>query len=164
MWSIRRMARMNISILGISELKFRGIDEFNSDAHCTYFCRQESLRRNGVALIVNKRVWNAVLGCKLKNNRTNLVHFQSKPFHFTVIQVYAPITDAREAEVEWFYEEQQDLLKLTLYMDITRWSTLKSDWLYSLQPEMEKLYTVSKNMTGSWLWLISWTPYCQIQT
>ena len=176
--------------------------------------------------MVNKRVWNAVLGCNLKNNRMISVHFQGKPFNITVIQVYAPITNAEEADVERFYEDLHDLLELTpkkdvlfykglecksrksrntwsnrqiwpwnmewsraktnrvlprkctghnkhplpttqektLYMDITRWSTPKSDWLYSLQPKIEKLYTVNKNKTRSWLWLRSWTPYCQIQT
>ena len=176
--------------------------------------------------MVNKRVRNAVLGCNLKNDRMISVHFQGKPFNITVIQVYAPTSNAEEAEVEWFYEDLQDLLQLTpkrcpfhyrglecksrksrntwsnrqiwfwntgwsraktnrvlprkctghskhplpttqektLHMDINRWSTPKSDWLYSLQPKMEKLYTVSKNKTRSWLWLRSWTPYCQIQT
>ena len=155
----------------------------------------------------------------------SLVRFQGKPFNITVIQVYAPTSNAEEAEVERFYEDLQDLLELTpkrcpfhyrgrecksrksrntwgnrqiwpwntewsrvkanrvlprertghsehlpttqektLHMDITRWPTPKSDWLYFLQPEMEKLYTVSKNKTRSWLWLISWTPCCQIQT
>ena len=154
------------------------------------------------------------------------VRFQGKPFNITVIQVYAPTSNAEEAKVEWFYRDLQDLLELTpktdvlfiigdwnakvgsqetpgvtgtfglgirneagqrliefcqenalviantlfqqhkrrLHMDITRWSTPKSDWLYSLQPKMEKLYTVSKNKTRSWLWLRPWTPYCQIQT
>ena len=184
--------------------------------------------------MVNKRVWNAVLGCSLKNDRMITVHFQGKPFNITVIQVYAPTSNAEEAEVERFYEDLQDLLELTpkkdpfhyrglkcksrktrntwsrktrntwsnrqiwpwnmkwsraktnrvfprkrtghskhplpttqgktLHMDITRWSTPKLDWLYSLQPKMEKLYTGSKNKTGSFLWLRSWTPYCQIQT
>ena len=177
--------------------------------------------------MVDKRVWNAVLGCSLKNNRMISVHLQGQPFNITVIQGYAPTSNAEEAEVEWFYEDPRDLLELvpqkrcpfhyrglecksrksrntwsnrqiwpwnaewsrtkanrvlprectghskhplpttqekTLHMDITRWSTLKSDWLYSLQPKMEMLYTVSKNKTGSWLWLRSWTPYCQIQT
>ena len=179
-----------------------------------HYCGQESLRRNGVAIIVNRRVWNAVLGCNLKNDRMISVYFQGKPFYSTVIQVYAPNTNAKEAEVEQFYEDLQDLLELTpkkrcpfyyrglecksrksrdtwsnrqmwswstkwsrakanrvlptehpghskhppttqektLYMDITRWSILKSDWLCSLQPKMEKLYTVSKNKTRSWLW------------
>ena len=171
------------------------------------------------------RVWNAVLECSLKNARMNSVRFQGKQFSITVIQVYAPTGYAEEAEVEWFYEELQDLLELTwkqdvlfirgdwnakvgsqeipgvtgkfglgvqneagqrlivspreytghsnplpttqektLHMGITRWSILKSDWQYSLQPKMEKLYTVSKNKTRCWLWLRSWTPYCQIQT
>ena len=180
--------------------------------------------------MVNKRVWNAVLGCNLKNDRMISVCFQGKPFNITVIQVYVPTSNAEEAEVEWFYEDLQDLLELTpkkrcpfhyipvhglecksrksrntwsnrqiwpwtmewsrakinrvlprkctghskhplpttqentLHMSITRWSTPKSDWLYSLQPKMEKLYTVSKNKTRSSLWLRPWTPYCQIQT
>ena len=200
--------------------------EFNSDDHYIYYCGQESLRRNGVALIVNKRVWNAVLGCNLKNDRMISVHFRGEPFNIMVIQAYDQTSNAEEAEVEWFYEDLQDLLELTpkkmsfhyrglecksrksrntwsnrqiwpwsrvwsrakanrvlprectghsqhplpttqektLHMDITRWSTPKSDWLYSLKPKMEKLYTVSENKTRSWLWLWSWTPYCQIQT
>ena len=161
-----------------------------------------------------------------KTTEWSLVCFQGKPFNITVIQVYAPTSNAEEVEVERFYEDLQDLLELTpsnmsfyyrglecksrksrntwsnrqtwpwstewsrakanrvlprectghrkhplpiaqeraLYKDITRWSTPKSDWLYFLQLKMEKLYTVSKNKTGRWLWLISWTPYCQIQT
>ena len=87
--------------------------EFNSDDHNIYYCGQESLRRNGVALIVNKRVWNAVLGCNLTNDRMISVHFQGKPFNITVIQVYAPTINAEEAEIEWFYEDLQDLLELT---------------------------------------------------
>ena len=176
--------------------------------------------------MINKRVWNAVLGWNLKNNRMISVRFQGKPFNITVIQAYAPTSNAEEAEVEWFYEDLQDLWELTpkkrcpfhyrglecksrksrntwsnrkicpwnmewsrakanrvlprehnghskhplpttqektLHMDITKWSTPKSDWLYSLQPKMKKLYTVSKNKTRSWLWLRPWTPYCQIQ-
>ena len=177
--------------------------------------------------MVKKKDWNVVLECNLKNNRIISVRFQGKPFNITVIQVYAPTSNAEEAEVEWFYEDLQDLLELTpkkrhpfhyrglecksrksrntwsnrqiwpwntewsrvktnrvlprkctghnkhplpitqektLHMDITKWSTPKSDWLYYFQPKMEKIYTVSKNKTGSWLWLRSWTPYCQIQT
>ena len=177
--------------------------------------------------MVNERVWNAVLGCNLKNDRMIFVCFQGKPFNITVIQVYASTSNTQEAEVEQFYEDLQDLLELTskkdvlfirgdwnaksrksrntwsnrqiwpwstqwsrakanrvssrehtghskhplpttqektLHMDITRWSTLKSDWLYSLQTKMEKLYTVNKNKTRSWLWLRSWTLYYQIQT
>ena len=196
----------------------------NPDDYYIYYCRQESLRRNGVALIVNKRVWNVVLGCNLKNDRMILVHFQGKSFNITVIQAYPPTTDTKEAEVDQFCEDLQDLLQLitnkrchfhhrglecksrksrdiwnnrqvwpwstkwrtvkanrilsgehighskhsfpttqemTLHVDITRWSILKSDWLYSLQPKKEKFYTVSRNKTWSWLWLRSWAPYCK---
>ena len=87
--------------------------EFNSDDHYIYYCRQESLRRNGVAIMVNKRVQNAVLGCNLKNDRMISVRFQGKPFNITVIQVYAPISNAEDAGDEWFYEDLQDLLELT---------------------------------------------------
>ena len=178
--------------------------------------------------MVNKRVWNAVFGCNLKNDRMISIHFQGKPFNITVIQVYAPTSNAEEAErwmvlwrptrpsrinthkkrcpfhykglecksrksrntwsnrqiwpwgTEWRRAKANGVLlrectshskhplpttqEMTLHMDITRWSTPKSDWLYSLQPKMKKLYTVSKNKTRSWLWLRSWTPYCQIQT
>ena len=81
------------------------MSEFNSDDHYIYYCEQESLRRNGVALIVNKRVWNAVLGFSLKNDRLMSVHFQGKTFNITVIQVCAPTSNAKEAELEWFYED-----------------------------------------------------------
>src|SRR5574337_1824308 len=207
----QEMARVNVDILGISELKWTGKGEFNSDDHYIYYCRRKSLRRNGVAIMVNKRVGNAVLGCNLKNDRMISVCFQGKPFNITVIQVYVPTRNAEEAEVERFYEGLQDLLELTykkdvlfiigdwnakvasqetpgipgkfglgvqneagqrliefcqqnalviantlfqqhkrrLHMDITRWSTPKSNLLYSLQPKMEKLCTVSKNKTRS---------------
>ena len=200
--------------------------EFNSDDHYIYYCGQESLRRNGVAIMVNKRVQNAVLGCNLKNDRMISVHFQGKPSNITVIQVYAqPVTlkklklnvlwrpmrpsrtniqkrcpfhyrrlecKSRKSRdtwsnrkiwpwsTKWSRAKAKRILprectgnskhplpttqEKTLHIDITRWSILKSVWLYSLQPKMEKLYTVSKNKTGSWLWLRSWTPYCQIQT
>ena len=108
----QEMARVNIDILWFSVLKWMGMGEFNSDDHYIYYCGQESLR-NGVALIVNKRVWNAVLECNLKNNRMISICFQGKPFNITVIQVYAPTTDDKEAEVDGFYEDLQDLLKLT---------------------------------------------------
>ena len=108
----QEMARVNVDILGISELKWTGMDEFNSDDHYINYCGQESLKRNGVAIIVKKRVLNAVLGCKLKNDRIISVCFQSKPFNIMVIQVYAPTSNAEEAEVEWFYEDLQDLLEL----------------------------------------------------
>ena len=107
------MTRVNIDILGISELKWTRMGEFNSDNHYIYYCRQESLRRNGVAIMVNKRVQNAVLGCDLKNDRMISVCFQDKPFNITVIQVYAPTSNAEEAEGEWFYEDLQDLIELT---------------------------------------------------
>ena len=104
---------MNVDILGISELKWTGMGKFNSDDHYIFYCVQESLRRNGVAIIVNKRVQNAVLGCNLKNDRMISVHFQGKPFNITVIQVYNPTSNAEEAELEWFYEDLQELLELT---------------------------------------------------
>ena len=107
----KEMTGVNIDILGISELRWTGMSEFNLDDHYIYYCGQESLRRNGVAIIVNKRVWNAVLGCNLKNDRMISVCFQGKPFNMTVIQVYAPINNAEEAEAEWFYEDLQDLLE-----------------------------------------------------
>ena len=109
----QEMARVNVYIPGISELKWTGMGEFNSDDHYIYYCGQESLRRNGVAIMVNKRVRNAVLGCNLKNDRMISVHFQGIPFNITVIQVYAPTSKTEEAEVEWFYEDLQDLLELT---------------------------------------------------
>ena len=200
--------------------------EFNSDDHYTYYCGQESLRRHGVAIMNNKRVRNAVLGCNLKNDRMISVHCQGKLFNITVIQAYAqPVmlkswswmvlwrptrpfrTNTQKRcpfhyrglewksrksrntwgnrqiwpwNTEWSRAKANRILprkctghskhplpttqEKTLHMDITRWSTLKSDWLYSLQPKMEKVYTVNKNKTGSWLWLRSWTPYSQIQT
>ena len=195
----QEMARVNVDILGITKLKWTGMGEFNTDDHYIYYCAQESLRRN--AIIVNKRVWNAVLGCNLKNDRMISVRFQGKPFNIMVIQAYARTSNAEEAEVESFYEDLQDLSELTpkrcpfhyrglecksrklrntwsnrqiwpwsiewslakanrvlprehtghsrhplpttqektLHMDIIRSSTPKSDWLYSLQPKMEKL-------------------------
>ena len=102
---VKQMTRVNIDILGISELRWTGMGEFNSDYHYIYYCGQESLRRNGVAIIVNKRVQNAVLGCSLKNDRMISVHFQGKPFNIIVIQVHAPTSNIEEAEVEQFYED-----------------------------------------------------------
>ena len=104
------MARVNVDILGISELKWTGLGEFNSDDHYIYYCGQESLRKNGVAIILNKRVRNAVLGCNLKNDRMISVHFQGKPFSITVIHVYVPTSNAEEAEAEPFSAELQYLL------------------------------------------------------
>ena len=114
----QEMARVNIDILGISELKWNGMGEFNSDDHYIYYCGQESLRRNGVALILNKRVQNSVLGRNLKNNRMISICFQGKPFSITVTQVYAPSSNAEAAEVERFYEDLQDLLELISKKDV----------------------------------------------
>ena len=112
------MPRVNIDILGINELKWGEVGEFNSDDRYIYYCGQESLRRNGVAIIVNKRVQNAVLGCNLKNDKMLSVHFQCKPYNITVIKVYDPTTNAKEAEIEQFYEDLQDLLELSHKKDI----------------------------------------------
>ena len=112
------MARVNIDILEISELKWTGMGEFNSDDLYIYCCGQESLRRNGVAIRVNRRVQNAVLGCNLKNDRMISVRFQGKPFNIIVIQVYALTSNAEEVEVEWFYKDLQDLLELTPKKDV----------------------------------------------
>ena len=105
------MARGNVNILGISELTWTGMGEFNSDDHYIYYCGQESHRRNGVDIKVNKRVRNAVLGCNLKNDRMISVRFQGKPFNITVIQAHAPTSNTEEAEVEQFYEDLQDVLE-----------------------------------------------------
>ena len=99
----QEMAKVNTNIFRISELKWMGMGEFNSDDHYIYYHGQESLRRNVVALILNKNVWNAVFGCNLKNNRMISVHFQGKQFSTTIIKVYAKTTDVKEAEVEWIY-------------------------------------------------------------
>ena len=107
---------MNVHILGIGELRWTGMGEFHSDDHYIYYCGQESLRRNGVAIMVNKRVRNAVRGCNLKNDRMISVRFQGKSFNITVIQVYAPTRNAEEAKQ--FYEDLQDLLELTPPKDI----------------------------------------------
>ena len=124
----QEMARLNIDILGISKLRWTETGEFNSDDHSIYYSGQESLRRNGVAIIVNKRVWNAVLGCNLKNDRMISVHFQGKPSNITVIQVYAPTSNAEEAEVEWFYEDLQDLLELTPKYWLTQLKYISYNW------------------------------------
>ena len=102
----QEMARVNVDILGISELKWTGMGEFNSENHYIHYCGQETSRRNGVAIMVNKRVQNAVLGCNLKNDRMISVHFQGKPFSIMVVQACAPTSNAEEAEVEWFSEDQ----------------------------------------------------------
>ena len=122
------MARVNIDILGICELKWMRMGEFNSDDHYIYYCGQESLRRNGVALIVNKRAQNAALGCNSKDNRMISVLFQGKPFNITVIQVYALTTNAEEAEGARFSEDLQDLPELTP----------KKDFLFIIGTGMQK--------------------------
>ena len=114
----QEMARVNIDILRISKLKWNRMGEFNSDEHHIYYYGQESLRKNGVAIIVNKRVQNAILRCNLKSNRMISVHFQGKSFSITAIQVYAPTSNAEEAEVERFYEDLQELLELTPKKDV----------------------------------------------
>ena len=117
---IKQMARVNVDILGISELKWTEMGEFNSDDHFyyIYYCGQEVLRRNGVTIMVNKRVQNVVLGCNLKNDGMLSARFQGKPFNITVIHVYALTNNAEEAEGEWFYEDLQDLLELTPPKDV----------------------------------------------
>ena len=112
----REMARVNVNILGISKLKWTRMGEFNSDDHYIYYCGQESLRRNGVAIMVNKRLQNTVLGCNLKKDRMISVHFQGKPFNITVIQAYAPTSNTEEAEQ--FNEDLKDLLELTPQKDV----------------------------------------------
>ena len=116
----QEVARVNVDILGVSKLKWTGMGEFNSDGHYIYYCGQESLRipLEFVVIMVNKSVWNAVLGCNLKNERMISVCFWGKPFDITVIQVYAPTSNAEEAEVKWFYEDLQDLLELAPKKDV----------------------------------------------
>ncbi|XP_053217975.1 elongation factor 1-beta isoform X1 [Podarcis raffonei] len=121
----QEMARINIDILGISELKWTGVGEFSSDDHHIYYCGQESHRINGVALIVNKRVARLILGYNLKNDRMISIRFQGRPLHTTVIQVYAPATDAEETEIDQFYEDLQCLLKLTPKKDVL---LIMGDW------------------------------------
>ena len=120
----QKMTRVNIDILGIGKLRWTEMGEFNSDDHYIYYCGQESLRSNRIAIMVNKRVQNAVLGCNLKNDRMISIRFQGKPFSITVIQVYAPTSNAEEAEVKRFYEDLQDLLELTPKKDVTSKSLL----------------------------------------
>ena len=122
----QEMARVNVDILGISKLNWTGMGEFNSDDHYIYYCRQKSFRRNGVAIMVHKRVQNAVLGCNLKNHRMISIRLQGKPFNITVIQVYAPTSNAEKAEGEWFYEDLQDLLELTPKKDVL---FIIGDWI-----------------------------------
>ena len=121
----QEVARVNSDILGISELIWTRMFKFNSDDHYIYYCGQGSLSRNGVALTVNKRVWKAVFGCSFKNDRMISVHLQGKLFNVTVNKLYAPNTDAKEAEVKWFYEDLQGL-------ELTRTNT-KRKMSFSLQ-------------------------------
>ena len=114
----QEMARVNVDILGIGKLKWTGMGEFNSDDHYIYYCGQESLRRNTVALIVNKRVQNAVLWCNLKNDRMVSLCFQGKPFNITVIQSYAPTTNPKVVKAERFYQDLQDLQELPPKKDV----------------------------------------------
>ena len=122
----QEMERVNVDILGISKLKWTGMGEFNSNDHYIYYCGQESFRRNGVAIMVNRRVQNSVPGCNLKNDRMISVHFQGKPFNITVIQVYAPNSKAEEAEAERFYEDLQDVFELTPKKDVL---FIIGDWM-----------------------------------
>ena len=119
------IVKVNVNILGINKLKVTGMGEFNSDDHYIYYCRQESLRRNGVAMMVNKRVRNPVLGCNLKNYRLISVRFQGKQFNIMIIHAFAPVRNAEEAEVEWHYEDLQDLLELISKKDVL---FIKGDW------------------------------------
>ena len=115
----QEMARLNINILGICELKWAGMGEIKSDEYYIYYCGQESLIRNGVSLIVNERFQNAVLECNLKNDRMISVRFQGKPFNITVIQAYAPTSNSEEAETEWFYEDTRPSIKDTQKMSFS---------------------------------------------
>ena len=128
----QEIARGNVNILGIRELKWTGMGEFNSDDHYIYYCGHESLRRNGVAIMVNKRVQNAVFGCNLKNDRMISVRFQGKPFNISVIQVNDATSNAEEAEFEQFYEDLQDLLELTPKKDVL---FIIGDWNAKLQSQ-----------------------------
>ena len=114
----QEMASVNINILEISKLKWTGMGEFNSDDHSIYYYGQESLGRNGVAIIVNKRIHDAVLGCFLKNDKMISVHFQGSPFNITVIPVYTPTSNAEKDDVEWFNEDLQELLELTPHKEV----------------------------------------------
>ena len=130
------MARVNIDILGISELKLTGPGEFNSDDHYIYYCGQESLRRNGGGLVANKRVQNAALGCSLINGRMIYLCFQGQSFNITLILVYAPNTTAKDAEVDQLYEDLQDLSLLHFGLDFATVSSI-------LLPPLDSLFPLS---------------------
>ena len=158
---VKQMARVNINILGICELKWTRMGEFNSDDHYVYYCWQESLRRNGIAIIVNKRVQNSVLGCSLKNDRMISVCFQGKPFNITVILVYAPTSNTEEAEVEWFCDDLQEHLELTPKTDVL---FIIGDWNASVGSQeipgvMGKFGLGVQNEVGQRL-----TEFCQENT
>ena len=131
----QEMAKVNINSLGISELKWMGMGKFNSDDHYIYYCGQEYLRRNGVTLMVNRKIQNAVLGCNFKNSSMISVRFRIKIFNITVIQVYAPTTDAKEFEVDQFYEDLQDFLELTPKKDVL---FIIGDWSAKVRRYLEK--------------------------
>ena len=157
----QEMARVNINILGFNELKWTGMGELNSDDHYIYYCRQESLRRNGVAIMVNKRVWNAVLGCNLKNDRMISVCFQGKPFNTTVIQVYAPTSNAEEAEVERFYKDWSYLWVFVVLIFCSLWNVLFPDFLRNLFPLSQRLPLITEpNLASplSFFFPSSWLP------
>ena len=141
------MASVNINILGISELKWTGMGEYNSDDHYISYCGQESLRRNGITLIVSKRIWNAVLGCSLKNDRMISVHFQGKPFSVTVIQVYTSTSNADEAEVEWLASLVAQRLKCL--------PAMRETWVWSLGREdpLEKEMATHSSILA---WRVPW--------
>ena len=122
----QEMARVNVDTLGISKLKWTGKGDSNPDDHSLYYCGKESLRRNGAAIMVNRRVRNSVLGCNLKNNRMISAHFQGKPFNITIIQASAPNSNGEESEVERFYEDLQDLSEPTPKKDIL---FIIGDWM-----------------------------------
>ena len=155
------MARVNVDILGISELRWTGMGEFNSDDHYSYYCGQESLRRNGVAIMVNKRVWNAVLS---DSKMTMIsVHFQGKPFNITVIQAYAPTSNTEKAEVKRFYEDIQDFLDLGL---ITRSGRSTGEGIgYPLYYSCASLVThLVKSLSAiweTWVWSLSWEDHLE---
>ena len=142
----QEIARVNTDILGISELKCTGMDKFNSGDHYIYYCGEEALRRNGRVLIVNKRAQNSVLGCNFKNDRMIPVPFQGKQFNIRVPQVNTPNIDAREAEVDWFYEDLQHLLELILKNNIIFFT---NGW--NAKVVCQKISRIKKKKKN-WLW------------
>ena len=151
------MTKVYTSILGIRELKWMGMGEFNSDDHYIHYCGQESLRRKKIAFKVNKRVWNSVLGCSFRNDRMISVHFQGKPFNITVIQVFAPTTNAKEAEVEWFYDDLTRPgipCKEKFWNYIQGWQAGRSDVVDKHMSSMDKESQWGGNQFRYHLWLI----------